>query len=113
MIGRVHRCFAVCSSNWRRASALSVNRAVPASFIAGLLRRHRWIAYVGLAIILYVALRMIWEGMFEVHEAVALALPWSTLLLELEILVELAAAVVAETEAAVAFAPSGAKPAVA
>ena len=72
-----------------------------ASFIAGLLRRHRWIAYVGLAIILYVALRMIWDGIFEIHEAVALAMPWWTLLLELEILVELAAAVVAETEAVV------------
>ena len=31
-----------------------------ASFIAKLLNRHRWIAYVGLAIILYVALDMIW-----------------------------------------------------
>ncbi len=43
-----------------------------ASFIAGLLQRYRWIAYVGLAIILYVALRMIWEGTFEVQEAIAL-----------------------------------------
>ena len=83
-----------------------------ASFIAGLLRRHRWIAYVGLAIILYVALRMIWDGIFEIHEAVALAMPWWTLLLELEILVELAAAVVAETEAVVTVVRSGARPAV-
>ena len=43
-----------------------------ASFIAGLLERYRWIAYVGLAIILYVALRMIWEGAFEVRDAIAL-----------------------------------------
>jgi YjbE family integral membrane protein len=43
-----------------------------ASFIAGLLERYRWIAYVGLAIILYVALRMIWEGTFEIHDAIAL-----------------------------------------
>lgn len=42
-----------------------------ASFIAGLLNRHRWIAFVGLAIILYVALHMIWEGAFEVMPAVA------------------------------------------
>ena len=83
-----------------------------ASFIAGLLRRHRWIAYVGLAIILYVALRMIWDGIFEIHEAVALAMPWWALLLELEILVELAAAVVAETEAVVTVVRSGARPAV-
>lgn len=45
-----------------------------ASFIAGLLQRHRWIAYVGLLIILYVALRMIWEGAFEVGDAIALGL---------------------------------------
>jgi YjbE family integral membrane protein len=36
-----------------------------ASFIARLLQRHRWIAYVGLAIILYVALEMIYRGSSE------------------------------------------------
>jgi YjbE family integral membrane protein len=35
---------------------------VAASLIARLLSRHRWIAYVGLAIILYVALDMIYRG---------------------------------------------------
>jgi YjbE family integral membrane protein len=45
---------------------------IAASFIAGLLQRYRWIAYVGLLIILYVALRMIWEGGWEIEEAVAL-----------------------------------------
>jgi len=39
---------------------------VAASFIAKLLSRHRWIAYVGLAIILYVAGDMIYRGFFEV-----------------------------------------------
>jgi YjbE family integral membrane protein len=39
---------------------------VAASFIARLLNRHRWIAYVGLAIILYVAADMIWRGALEV-----------------------------------------------
>ena len=33
-----------------------------ASFIAKLLNRYRWIAYIGLAIVLYVALHMIWDG---------------------------------------------------
>lgn len=33
-----------------------------ANFIAGLLNRHRWIAYLGLAIIVYVAADMIWRG---------------------------------------------------
>ena len=37
-----------------------------ASFIARLLGKHRWIAYVGLAIILYVSLEMIWRGWTEV-----------------------------------------------
>ena len=37
-----------------------------ASYIARLLQRYRWIAYVGLAIILYVALKMIYEGYVEV-----------------------------------------------
>lgn len=37
-----------------------------ATFIARLLNRHRWIAYVGLLIILYVALEMIWRGSLEV-----------------------------------------------
>lgn len=41
-----------------------------ASFIAGLLHRYRWIAFVGLAIILYVALHMIYEGAFEVMPVV-------------------------------------------
>lgn len=38
-----------------------------ASYIAGLLSKHRWIAYVGLLIILYVALKMMWEGWHEVE----------------------------------------------
>lgn len=37
-----------------------------ANLVARLLNRHRWIAYVGLLIILYVALRMIWDGGHEV-----------------------------------------------
>lgn len=40
---------------------------IAASFIARLLNRHRWIAYLGLAIILYVALDMIWRGLLEVQ----------------------------------------------
>ena len=39
---------------------------VAASFIGRLLTKHRWIAYVGLAIILYVAGDMIWRGFIEV-----------------------------------------------
>ena len=37
-----------------------------ANFIARLLEKHRWIAYVGLAIILYVAFDMCYRGVMEV-----------------------------------------------
>ncbi len=37
-----------------------------ASLIARLLERQRWLAYLGLAIILYVALDMIWRGALEI-----------------------------------------------
>jgi YjbE family integral membrane protein len=37
-----------------------------ANFIARLLEKHRWIAYVGLAIILYVAVDMCYRGVLEV-----------------------------------------------
>ena len=33
-----------------------------ASFVARLLNKYRWIAYIGLLIILYVAIIMVWEG---------------------------------------------------
>jgi YjbE family integral membrane protein len=39
---------------------------IAASFIARLLHRHRWIAYLGLAMIVYVALEMIRQGAGEV-----------------------------------------------
>ena len=35
---------------------------VAANLIARYIERYRWIAYVGLAVILYVAVKMIWEG---------------------------------------------------
>jgi YjbE family integral membrane protein len=41
-----------------------------ASFIARLLQKHRWIAYVGLAVILYVALEMSYRGFIEVKPMV-------------------------------------------
>jgi len=43
---------------------------VAATFIANLLNKHRWIAWVGLIIILYVAGDMIWSGTNEVTGAV-------------------------------------------
>lgn len=39
---------------------------IAASFIASLLHKHRWIGWVGLLVILYVALRMVWHGWLEI-----------------------------------------------
>ena len=48
---------------------------VAAGLIARLLERHRWIAWIGLLIVLYVALKMIWHGGHEVAEAIQPAPP--------------------------------------
>ncbi|PWJ85712.1 YjbE family integral membrane protein [Pseudaminobacter salicylatoxidans] len=48
-----------------------------ASFIARLLHRHRWIAYVGLLIILYVAINMLLDGaVSEFPEQFGFLEPW-------------------------------------
>jgi predicted tellurium resistance membrane protein TerC len=44
---------------------------IAASFIARLLQKHHWIAYVGLAAILYVAIEMIYRGAIEVWPVIA------------------------------------------
>lgn len=43
--------------------------AVAANFIARILDRHHWVAWIGFAIILYVAGDMIWDGTHEVVAA--------------------------------------------
>jgi predicted tellurium resistance membrane protein TerC len=40
-----------------------------ATLIAKVLHRWRWIGYLGLAVVVFVALRMIWEGSHQVWEA--------------------------------------------
>jgi YjbE family integral membrane protein len=40
---------------------------VAASIIARYIERYRWIAYVGLAVVVYVALKMIYEGIVDPH----------------------------------------------
>ena len=51
--------------------ALSIGlMGVAAGFIARLLQNHRWIAYAGLAVILYVALEMIYRGAHELRPVV-------------------------------------------
>ena len=44
-----------------------------ATWIARLLQRHRWIGWVGLLIILYVALTMIWDGGQDIWSVAAAA----------------------------------------
>jgi YjbE family integral membrane protein len=44
---------------------------VAADFVARMLDRLRWLAWVGLLIVLFVALKMIWEGGWDVAAAVA------------------------------------------
>jgi YjbE family integral membrane protein len=41
-----------------------------ANWVASLVQRHRWIAWLGLLTVLYVALAMVWEGSVQVYEAV-------------------------------------------
>jgi YjbE family integral membrane protein len=49
---------------------------IASTYIARLLDRHFWISWVGLGIITFVALRMIWDGSTEVlSQAAALTLP--------------------------------------
>ncbi len=40
--------------------------ALLSAYIAKLLARHHWITWIGLAIVLYVALEMIWTGSFQI-----------------------------------------------
>jgi predicted tellurium resistance membrane protein TerC len=52
--------------------ALSVAfMGLAAALIARILTRHHWIAFIGLAVIFYVALRMIWDGTIQIIEAAA------------------------------------------
>jgi len=50
--------------------ALSVGfMGLAAAMIARVLQRYHWIAYIGLAVIFYVALRMIWDGTLQIVQA--------------------------------------------
>jgi YjbE family integral membrane protein len=47
--------------------------ALAANLVAKLLEDHRWLAYLGIAVVAYVALDMIWRGMSEVWSVAASA----------------------------------------
>ncbi|MCW3474466.1 YjbE family putative metal transport protein [Limobrevibacterium gyesilva] len=60
---------AAAGHTWVLVTGLAVSvvlMGVAANFIANLLERQRWIAWVGLLIVLYIALKLIWEGGHEV-----------------------------------------------
>ena len=64
---------------WVLVAGLAISvvlMGVAATLIATLLNRHRWIAWAGLAVILYVALDMIWEGTHQVADQVPGAYAW-------------------------------------
>ena len=49
--------------------------ACAANLVANLLEKYRWLAYVGLAVVGFVALDMVWRGGHEVFGAAMAALP--------------------------------------
>lgn len=60
---------------WIMAGGLVLSVALmglAATFIARLLDRYRWLAWVGLIVIVYVALSMIWEGGWDIQQVAAL-----------------------------------------
>ena len=52
---------------WIGLALSVVLMAVASNFIARVLDRYHWIAWLGLLLILYVALKMIWDGAHDVH----------------------------------------------
>lgn len=58
---------------WVLVAGLAISvllMGIAAKLLAGLLERHRWIAWIGVLIVLYVAVKMIWEGSHQVAQAV-------------------------------------------
>jgi YjbE family integral membrane protein len=58
---------------WVLAAGLALSvvlMGVAANLVARLLERYRWIAWIGLLIVLAVALRLIWDGGWDVMERV-------------------------------------------
>ena len=48
---------------------------VAATLVAGLLHRYRWIAWIGLVVILYVAVKMLYEGADQLLDHTLPAIP--------------------------------------
>jgi YjbE family integral membrane protein len=59
-------------STWVLAAGLTISvvlMGIAAGVLARILERQRWIAWLGLAIVLFVALHMIWQGAWAVARA--------------------------------------------
>ena len=59
---------------WVLVAGLAISvilMGLAAQFVATLLEKHRWIAWAGLVIVLYVALNMIWDGGREIWHHLA------------------------------------------
>lgn len=64
---------AAAGNTWVLAAGLTISvvlMGIAAGVLARILERQRWIAWVGLAIVFYVALHMIWGGAHEVAHAI-------------------------------------------
>jgi YjbE family integral membrane protein len=64
---------AASGSTWVLAAGLLLSvvlMGVAANLLASMLERHRWIAWFGLIVVLYVSVSMIWSGSHEVARAV-------------------------------------------
>lgn len=64
---------AAAGHTWVLVTGLAVSvvlMGLAATFVARLLETYRWIAWVGLLIVLYVALKLVWEGGHEVFFAI-------------------------------------------
>jgi YjbE family integral membrane protein len=63
---------------WVLVAGLAVSvvlMGAAAELVARLLERYRWIAWAGLAIVLYIALKLIWDGGHEVAAHMGVVLP--------------------------------------
>jgi YjbE family integral membrane protein len=60
---------------WVLVSGLAISvvlMGLAANLVASLLERYRWIAWVGLLVVFYIALKLVWEGGHEVAEHMGL-----------------------------------------
>ena len=63
---------------WVLVAGLAISvvlMGLAANLVASLLERYRWIAWVGLLVVFYIALKLVWEGGHEVAEHMGYTAP--------------------------------------